>query len=281
MFAAIDCETIVQRVVLAVLDRLENSMALENQILDADDRANHSELQSSLLGVLTNCIRRLGRDIGVVADRIMTVILQLLNNQSKHATTTEDAFLAVGAMTTSLEADFGRYAESFIPKLCEALQNPAEHQLCLISVGIIGDICRALGKESTRYCQSLMELLVANLQNSSVDGNVKTATLSCFGDVALAIGADFAPFLEVVMMALQQASSFRPETDNIDVAEHFNLLYEGVIEAYVGIVQGLNGTPSAAMLERFLPHMFEFIHAIAVDPHKSDSLTRACIGLLG
>ncbi|KAI8888288.1 ARM repeat-containing protein [Backusella circina FSU 941] len=281
MFSANDCETVVQRVVLAVLDRLEATMAMENQILDADDRANHSELQSSLLGVLTNCVRRLGRDISVVADRIMTVILQLLNNQSKYATTTEDAFLAVGAMTTSLEADFSRYAESFVPKLCEALQNPAEHQLCLISVGIIGDICRALGKNAAVYCTSLMQLLVANLQNVAVDGNVKTATLSCFGDIALAIGDQFAPFLDVVMMALQQASSFRPETDNLDVAEHFNVLYEGVVEAYVGIVQGLNGTPHTHMLQPYIPHMFDFVHAIAIDQHKSDSLTRASIGLLG
>lgn len=281
MYSANDCIPTVQRIVLAVLDRLETSMAMESQILDADDRAEHSELQSSLLAVLTSCIRRLSRDITQVADRIMTVVLQLLNNQSKLATTTEDAFLAIGAMTSSLEADFKRYAESFMPILCTALQNPAEYQLCSIAVGLIGDICRALGKDATPYCNNLMQLLVSNLQSPVLHRTVKPAILSCFGDIALAIGEGFCGYLEVVMMVLQQAGSMRADRDNYDMIDYVNTLYEGCIEAYVGIVQGLNGTAQASMLLPYLPHVFEFVHLIAIDPNRTDSLTRSIIGLLG
>jgi importin subunit beta-1 len=267
--------------VLAVLDRLEASMAMESQILDSDDRADHSELQSSLLAVLTSCIRRLSRDISQVSDRIMTVVLQLLNNQSKLATTTEDAFLAIGAMTSSLEGDFKRYAESFMPILCNALQNPAEYQLCSIAVGLIGDICRALGKEATPYCNNLMQLLVTNLQSPVLHRTVKPAILSCFGDIALAIGDGFIGYLEVVMMVLQQAGSMRADRDNYDMIDYVNTLYEGCIEAYVGIVQGLNGTAQASMLLPYLPHVFDFVHLIAIDQNRTDSLTRSIIGLLG
>jgi importin subunit beta-1 len=229
--------------VLTVLDRLEATMAMESQIIGADDRASHSELQSSLLGVLTNCIRRLSRDISQIADRIMTVVLQLLNNQSKQATTTEDAFLAIGAMTSALEADFSRYAELFVPILCTALQNPAEYQLCFIAVGLIGDICRALGRDAAPYCNNLMQLLVTNLQSPILHRTVKPAILSCFGDIALAIGDAFSAYLEVVMMVLQQAGSMRADKDNYEMVDYVNTLYEGCLEAYVGIVQGLNGTP--------------------------------------
>ncbi|KAG0793841.1 hypothetical protein G6F62_008345 [Rhizopus arrhizus] len=281
MYSANDCIQTVQGVVLTVLDRLETTMAMENQILDADDRANHSELQSSLLGVLTNCIRRLSGDISLVADRIMTVVLQLLNTQSKQATTTEDAFLAVGAMTSALEANFNRYAESFIPLLCNALQNPAEYQLCFIAVGIIGDICRALGKDVAPYCNNLMQLLVSNLQSPVLHRTVKPAILSCFGDVALAIGELFSSYLDVVMMVLQQAGSMRADKDNYDMMDYVHTLYEGVIEAYVGIVQGLNGTPTAQALLPHIPPVIEFIHVIALEPSKSDSLIRSIIGLLG
>ncbi|CAO3683770.1 unnamed protein product [Rhizopus microsporus] len=281
MYSANDCIPTVQRIVLTVLDRLETTMAMENQILDADDRANHSELQSSLLGVLTNCIRRLGGDISAIADRIMTVILQLLNNQSKQATTTEDAFLAVGALTSALESGFARYAEPFIPNLCNALQNPAEYQLCFIAVGIIGDVSRALGKDVYPYCNNLMQLLVSNLQSPILHRTVKPAILSCFGDIALAIGELFNTYLEVVMMVLQQAGSMRADKDNYDMLDYVHSLYEGVVEAYVGIVQGLNHTPSAPALLPYLPPVFEFIHVIAADPTKGDSLTRSIIGLLG
>lgn len=281
MYSADDCINTVQRIVLTVLDRLEATMAMESQILDADDRASHSELQSSLLGVLTNCIRRLSRDISQVADRIMTVVLQLLNNQSKQATTTEDAFLAIGAMTSALEADFNRYAQLFVPILCTALQNPAEYQLCFIAVGLIGDICRALGKDAAPYCNELMQLLVTNLQSPILHRTVKPAILSCFGDIALAIGDQFSAYLEVVMMVLQQAGSMRADRDNYEMIDYVNTLYEGCVEAYVGIVQGLNGTPQAALLLPFLPHVFDFMHLIAADPNRTDSLTRSVIGLLG
>ena len=180
-----------------------------------------------------------------IADRIMTLLLQLLNNQSKQATTTEDAFLAVGAMTSALDADFARYAETFVPVLCTALQNPAEYQLCSISVGLIGDLCRALGENVVPYCNTFMQLLVQNLQSPILHRTVKPNILSSFGDVALAISDKFEPDLEVVMMVLQQAGNMRAEKDNYEMIDYVNTLHEGNVEAYVGIVQGFNGSPKS------------------------------------
>ncbi|KAG1235169.1 hypothetical protein G6F68_018933 [Rhizopus microsporus] len=123
-------------------------------------------------------------------------------------------------MTSALEANFNRYAESFIPLLCNALQNPAEYQLCFIAVGIIGDICRALGKDVAPYCNNLMQLLVSNLQSPVLHRTVKPAILSCFGDVALAIGELFSSYLDVVMMVLQQAGSMRADKDDYDMMDY-------------------------------------------------------------
>ncbi|KAG2226727.1 hypothetical protein INT45_001074, partial [Circinella minor] len=281
MFSANDCIPMVQKIALTVLDRLDQTIALENQIVGADDRAEHSELQSSLLGVLTNCIRRLSRDIASVADRIMTGLLHLLNSTSKQSTITEDAFLAIGAMTSALESDFSRYAEPFVPILCTALQNPAEYQLCSIAVGLIGDLCRALGEGVTVYCNTFMQLLVSNLQSPVLHRTVKPNILSCFGDVALAIGEKFEPYLDVVMMVLQQAGSMRAEKDNFEMIDYVNTLHEGNVEAYVGIVQGFSGSQRAGVLLSYMQGVFHFMNALAVDPNRSDSLTRALIGLLG
>lgn len=173
----------------------------------------------------------------------MTVVLQLLNTSSKQATTTEDAFLTIGAMTTVLENDFIRYADTFVPILCAALQNPQEYQLCLIAVGIIGDICRALGPNAAPYCNEFMQLLVTNLQSPILHRSVKPCILSCFGDIALAIGDKFEPYLEVVMMVLQQAGSMRADSENYEMIDYVNSLLEGNVEAYVGIVQGMSNTP--------------------------------------
>jgi importin subunit beta-1 len=114
-----------------------------------------------------------------------------------------------------LESDFGRYLEPFIPILYSALQNPEEYQLCGIAIGLIGDICRALGDGSLQYCNAFMELLLQNLQSPVLHRNVKPAILSCLGDIALAIGGQFESYLNITMMVLQQAGNMRADKVNI------------------------------------------------------------------
>lgn len=204
-------------------------------------------------------------------------------------------------MINALEADFARYAEPFMPHLFTALQTPAEYQLCSIAVGIIGDLARSLGEGIVMYCNSFMQLLVSNLQSPVLHRNVKPNILSCFGDVAMAIGDKFEPYLEIVMMVLQQAGSMRAEKDNYEMIEYVNTLHEGNVEAYVGIVQGFTATDSPkrkfqkAMWSRekrlinllvmaltpYVSGMFQFLQALALDPNRSESLTRAMVGLLG
>lgn len=84
-----------------------------------------------------------------------------------------------------------------------------------------------------------MELLITNLQSPVLHSDVKPAILSCFGDIALAIGAEFEPFLDLVMLALQQVGGMRAEKDNWELMDYVVRLHEGSVEAYVGIVQGL------------------------------------------
>jgi importin subunit beta-1 len=211
----------------------------------------------------------------------MTILLQLLNSASKQSTITEDTFLAVGALTTALEADFTRYLEAFVPFLFTALQNHEEHQLCAIAVGLIGDICRALGEGSLPYCDSFMQLLIADLQSPVLHRNVKPAILSCFGDISLAISGKFEAYLQLVMTVLQQAGEMRAEKDNYDMIDYLNQLHEGMVEAYVGIVQGLKAGEKVHLLLPYVQHIFTFLGGVYRDPYRSDAVTRSMIGLLG
>ncbi|KAI8354340.1 armadillo-type protein [Mortierella sp. GBAus27b] len=264
-----------------ILDRLEQTIAVQNQIVGIDERNSHSELQSNICSVLTNIIRRVGKDIAVMADRIMTVLLQLLSSATKHSTILEDAFLAIGALTTALEADFGRYLESFAPFLFNALSNHEEYQLCSIAVGLIGDICRSLGSQSATYCDGFMNTLLNNLQSPVLHRNVKPAILSCFGDIALAIEGQFASYLDVSMSVLAQACGIRAAPTDYDMIDYVNQLREGIVDAYVGIVQGLKAAESSALLGPHLVHMFEFLATVYSDPERSDNLLRSMIGLIG
>ncbi|CAG8604106.1 16120_t:CDS:10 [Acaulospora morrowiae] len=280
--AALDCFPTIQKLTVTILDRLEATIQAQNQIVGSDERLAHSELQSNLCSVLTSIIRKLRTEVSPFADRIMTVLLSLFTTATKHSTTLEDGFLAVGAVTTAMEADFVRYLEAFAPFLYAALSNHEEYQLCSIAVGLIGDICRALQEQSLPYCDTFMNVLLQNLQSPVLNRSVKPAILSCFGDIALAISGRFEVYLEVVMMVLAQASNMRAtDGTNYDMIDYVIALREGILEAYVGIVQGLKTGEKADLLLRYIEQIFSFLNMTWNDHEKTEIIIRSMIGLIG
>lgn len=161
----------------------------------------------------------------------MTLLLQLISTAGKQSPVLEDAFLCIGALTAALDQDFYPYLQAFLPFLINALSSHEEYQLCSIAVGLIGDICRALGEASLPYTQGFMEVLLADLQSTVLHRSVKPPILSCFGDVALAVGAGFEPFLETTMGVLQQAGAMRADPVSRFVYKTYErLLIELLIE---------------------------------------------------
>lgn len=179
-----------------------------------------------------------------LSDRIMTLLLTLIQTSGRASPILEDAFLCVGAMASTLEGDFQKYAEAFMPFLSNGLQSHEEYTLCGIAVGLVGDICRALGEQARPYAQGFMEALMASLSSSVLHRSVKPAILSCFGDIAMAIGPDaFEPYLQTTMNVLAQAGGMRADPTNYDLVEYVNSLREGILEAYTGIVSAFKQTP--------------------------------------
>lgn len=159
----------------------------------------------------------------------MTLVLQLIQSAGKTSTVLEDAFLVVGSLasgntfpsslpytllsnlqSTALESNFMPYIQAFLHYLYPALKAHEDTQLCTVAVGIIGDISRALGEQSAPYANSFMTVLLENLQSDVLNRNVKISILSCFGDIALAIGPAFEPYLETTMGVLRQAGAVEP-----------------------------------------------------------------------
>jgi importin subunit beta-1 len=55
-----------------------------------------------------------------------------------------------------------------------------------------------------------MTVLLENLQSEVLNRNVKITILSGFGDIAMAIGPSFEPFLDTTMSVLRQAGALQP-----------------------------------------------------------------------
>ncbi|KAJ2914887.1 hypothetical protein MD484_g5519, partial [Candolleomyces efflorescens] len=276
-----DTIPVIQSTVVTVLQRMEHLLSIHNQIVGVDDRNNWNELQGNLCNVVTHVTRKLHGGIQPLGDRIMTLILQLAQSAGRTSTVLEDAFLAVGALCGALESAFAPYIQPFLPYLYTALKAHEDAQLCTVAVGLIGDISRALGAQSAPYANSFMTVLLENLQSDLVGRNVKITILSTFGDIALAIGPAFEPYLATTMNVLQQAGAVEPNPLDYDLVDYVAQLREGILEAYTGIVTGLKKTEGVHLLIPHVASILDLVQRCLSEEERLDSLLRLSYGLLG
>lgn len=109
-----------------------------------------------------------------------------------------------------MEQRFDPYMQSFLPLLHPALKAHEDSQLCTVAVGVLGDLSRALGDKTEQYASAFMSVLLENLQSDVLNRNVKVPILSCFADIAMAIGTGFEPYLDTAITVLRQAGAIMP-----------------------------------------------------------------------
>ncbi|EJD04944.1 ARM repeat-containing protein [Fomitiporia mediterranea MF3/22] len=272
--------TVVQNTALTVLSRMEQLLGMQNQLLGIDDRNNWNELQSNLCSVLISIVRKLNDGIEPLANQIMTVLLGLIQSV-KTSTVLEDAFLVVGTMASALEVKFSPYIQAFLPFLYPALKAHEDTQLCTVAIGVIGDIARALGEQSAQYAGPFLQVLFENLSSETLNRNVKIPILSCFGDIAMAIGPGFEPYLDHTMGVLRQASSIVPNPMDYELLDYVTSLREGILEAYTGIVVGFKNTEKVQMLLPYAQSMLELVQRCLADEERPESLVKLAYGLVG
>jgi len=253
----------------------------ESTIKNKASSEHRNDLQSSLCGVLQAIIRRFNKqDIEAYKDKFMECFLGVPASHEKFTTASEDALMSISALSTSLEGDFERYLSHTMSFVLLGLKNFEDYTTCAVSVGLVGDVCRAVGKKISPYCDEIVSVLLTDLQNSQLHRDVKPPILSCFGDIALAIGGDFTKYLSHVIVMLQQASLTKVDESNYDLVDYLNQLRDGIFEAYIGIIIGLKEHNSDAVLQH-VSGILEFIHFVWQDPNKSESVIKSILGVLG
>jgi len=282
-----DCYETVQKTTVIILERLQQVLQMETHIQNQSDRVQFNDLQSLLCATLQSVLRKVDPvHAPQISDPIMTALLQMCQTSSATRTggVQEDALMAVGTLVEVLGEGFQKYMEAFKPFLLMGLKNTAEYQVCHAAVGLVGDICRALGVKITGISDEIMETLLANLGNNSVHRTVKPQILSVFGDIALAIGPEFRKYLELVQTPMQ-ASQAQVDRSDFDMLDYLNELREGCLEAYTGIIQGLksdNGpSPDLVLVQPHVAYIIQFITVVAQDTEHSDTNIAACAGLIG
>lgn len=167
------------------------------------------------------------------------------------------------------------------PFLIMGLKNFQAFHVCSIAVGLVGDIARSIESKIQPYCYDIMAALVESLQNQSVHRNVKPPVLACFGDIAMALGNGFEPYLQMSMMMLMQASQTPMPDDDDELIEFVNQLRESVLEAYTSIVQGFKDGGRIDLMAVYVSPIMQFLQALSAEESKDSDVISKAAGLLG
>ncbi|CAL9220098.1 unnamed protein product [Arabidopsis halleri] len=280
-----EASSIIAHLLPAIMKKLAETMDLP--IISTDDREKQAELQASLCGVLQVIIQKLsGREdtkpiIIQNADDIMRLFLRVFGCHS--SSVHEEAMLAIGALAYATGAEFVKYMPELFKYLQMGLQNFEEYQVCSITVGVIGDICRALDEKILPFCDQIMGLLIQNLQSGALHRSVKPPMFSCFGDIALAIGAHFERYVAPAVQIMQGAAQVCAQMDTLDeeLMDYANQLRRSIFEAYSGILQGFKDTKAELMMP-YAQHLLQFVELVSKDSlSRDESVTKAAVAAMG
>jgi len=280
---------IIGQLIPYVLQKLAATFGDQEQ-MSAEMRERQADAQALLCGTLQVIVQTLSsasddvknQTLAPHADNLMQAFLAVFGCRS--STVHEEAMLAVGALAYAVGEHFATYMDAFIPFIKLGLENHEEHQVCSVTVGVVGDICRALDAKVEPYCESIVYLLLRDLGSDKLHRDVKPPILSCFGDIALAIGPAFEKYVPYVVNMLQSATqlSMSTNSDDEDMVYYNNELRNGIFEAYAGILQGFKSDPTKlAQVREHVPFVLDFIARVAADPNRDEAVTRSMVGVLG
>ncbi|VDO95624.1 unnamed protein product [Soboliphyme baturini] len=290
-----DCYHVVQNTTIIFLKKLNSILALEGNMQGSSDRSQLQDLQALLCAVLQSCIRRMQREDALnIADTIMQSLLQIMHRSTGKGSGSvkEDALLAISALIEGtlvqfcllllLGQDFLKYVEAFKPYLYQSLRNHAEGQVCQVAVGLVDDLCRSLDMKILPFLSETMQILFEILADMSMDKSVKPQILTVFGDIALAIGPNFSPFLPAVLPTLLQAMTAEIDPNDLDQVDFLNRLRESCLEAFVPLIVTVCAVAGEfALIQQHMFPLLQFVEKIISDEQASEELNTACAGLIG
>ena len=129
-----------------------------------------------------------------------------------------------------------------MPPLVQGLRSGNKN--FIVIVGVVVEICGAVGKKLKPHCGQIMEGLIACLSDRSVDRETKPVVFSCIGDIAMALGSDFEPYfntaLSIAMDAIHKIQAIEAFVNSGDrsLIDFINRLQISLLEMYTGMIMG-------------------------------------------
>jgi importin subunit beta-1 len=243
-----DCISIVGDLLNDMINKLQETLnTFSSSIESIDLGQNQIDSLGYICGVIQVTLQKLSEEqaIHVVetklspnSDNLMHLMLLVLSLPNSDIQ--KEALLAVSAFTYIAKKDFTKYMQhpTFYPLLDTCLKKHQDSQLCLSAVGILGDICLAIGSDINPYVNLIMLSLNEIYTSCMVDRAIKPLILTTFGDIAMATSEHFMPYANYVIQLLTSSMSVNDisRSSDEDYLEYNCKLMNGIFEAFSGIL---------------------------------------------
>lgn len=170
-----------------------------------------------------------------------------------------------------------------MPFLLQGLTSFQEQSLCTVSVGVVVDVCNAAGPQVQPYCDSIIAALRHALEDDNVTRDLKPIVIACFGDIALALGAAYEPYLQIsgTMLTQAAANTYSAQGDD-DMVAFINSLRLAILEAYSGIIMGLSEGNVLHVLVPLVPHIIQFLQILSMpESNRDEDVVLKAVALIG
>eukprot|EP01137_Pigoraptor_chileana_P000085 Opistho-2@35669 len=260
-----DCYPTILAATTQTITKLGILITKEKNAVSDDERLNCEQVESHVCGCLQSLLRRLKKaDIESLSGHLMQVVIVLFENRGNGVQ--DDALGVVSALINAIEEGFAPHVNLFKPYLMHCLGMRQAFHICGSAVGVVGDICRAIGVAVLPYCDDFMGTLLEILKDPKVHRTVKPLVFSAFGDIAMAIGPEFRRYLQVVFDPLSQVAGLKIDNyDNFENVEYIDQLRQACCGAYTGILQGFRDSESNVQLAPQVNSIINFVKIVFLD----------------
>ncbi|UKK00045.2 importin subunit beta-1 [Theileria orientalis] len=244
---------------------------------DCTDPGNRMKLQS-LYGSIQLLVTRVG--CFVRFNELMASIFQFLEVELD-----EDALLTLAAIVNVAEPEaLAPYIPNIAKYVLAGLE--AEYSVSKISIGLTGDITRALESGFAPYLDGFMMVLLKKLQDLNDDRTLKPPIFVTIGDIAMAVSGSFVSHVKLTMLLLTQAALTNYHmgpTDNEEWLEFVKQLQDSCLQCFTGILYGLK---EGGFLEVIRPYVNSVLQLVldvvdTPDPYFDTNLFKLAVSLTG
>ncbi|KAF0992443.1 hypothetical protein HZS_6540 [Henneguya salminicola] len=284
----LDTHTIITSNLSYVLHECSLLFTAINTPISPSHMTELAQYQSLYCIVLQNYFKVLElHEIAHLAEPLIQSLVNYLK-LTRISTVQEDVLLTFGVLIQfSPQHIVLNQITSFLPYITECLSNSSEITLCISASSVMGDICNAVGKAMVAYAKNIMMIIFKHFTNTALDIQLKSHLLILCGDLALALGPDFRPYLSETLELLKVVSTLSSsEDDDVDYIEAVDEIKSSCLETYTSILQGMYQIEpiTGEDFQVWSPHISYTLHlidTISQDPNHSDSIACSSCGLLG